>query len=75
MSTKSMRAALGIMTLFALSGCESDAKKLERLEMDRLIVCINARAAEEDDRYADSIVRARRTECTLAERELNRFMQ
>lgn len=70
----------------ALSGCESDVDKLQRLELEATIACLAADARERvaGGDYPNSTAedRARRlreaqdqrAECTLAERRLSRFL-
>lgn len=53
-----------------LAGCESDAEELRRLENERVISCLAAQGEERAGNYNSEY----RTQCTLAERELNRFM-
>ena len=59
-----------IAAALLVSGCESDGAKLKRLETDRFISCLAAQGAERAGDFNSEY----RTECTLAERALNRFM-
>ena len=72
--TRKLLVAILAVALIAaallMSGCESDAAKLKRLETDRLISCLAAQGAERAGDFNSEY----RTECTLAARALNRFM-
>jgi hypothetical protein len=73
-----------VLCLLLATACESDAKKLERLQQDAAIASLRAQQLAEDyralpdgDERARALldsVRQAETAATLARRDLNRFM-
>lgn len=74
--------------VITLMACESDADKLQRLEGDRAVECLNARVLDRAMKdanvnrattpYSDTLgkqYREAESKCTLASRELDRFMR
>lgn len=75
-----------VLLVLFLTACESDTEKLQRLETEALIACLAADQRERvaEARYVDrdsastrrmAEARDQRAECTLAERELDRFLR
>ena len=79
------RLAIPLLVGVLLAACESDSAKLERLESDMRLMCL---AADQRERVVDEgyvtgdttwtrmaeEARQWRSDCTLADRELRRFL-
>lgn len=77
-----------LIGLLAVTACESEEAKLQRLQGDRAVACLLAQKYEREVQqsnvnrptvtYSDTLGRLWRdwdAKCTLATRELNRFMR
>jgi hypothetical protein len=63
-----------LLALLLVGGCESDVKKLQRLQLEKARAHLTLLGAQQDAAH-DTIIRDLETRLILAERDLRRFLE